>query len=146
MKKLRIAILFWGAGLLATTPAFAVSKEILQLQTQMQIMQDQMTSMQRSFDERMGVMRNLVEQNTDTMNKIAGSIDKLQTAIQKQNTDGAGKVDQVSGQIQSLNDSVDEVKARMAKVSKQLDDLQASQQAVAAQTAQAAQVAVAAQQ
>src|ERR1700730_14382309 len=75
MKKLRIAILFWGAGLVATTPAWGVSKEILQRQTQMQRMQDQMTSMQRSFDERMGVMRNLVEQNTDSMNKIAGSID-----------------------------------------------------------------------
>src|SRR6267378_3387385 len=89
MTKLRIAFLILGAAL-ATTPSFAVSKEILQLQTQMQVMQDQMTSMQRSFDERMGVMRNLVEQNTDTMNKIAGSIDKLQTSIQKQNTDRAG--------------------------------------------------------
>jgi len=137
MTKLRIAFLILGAAL-ATTPSFAVSKEILQLQTQMQVMQDQMTSMQRSFDERMGVMRNLVEQNTDTMNKIAGSIDKLQTSIQKQNTDGAGKVDQVSGQIQSLNDSVDELKARMAKVSKQLDDLQAAQQTAAANSAQSA--------
>jgi tol-pal system protein YbgF len=146
MKKLRIAILFWGAGLVAATPAWGVSKEILQLQTQMQLMQDQMTSMQRSFDERMGVMRNLVEQSTDTMNKIAGSIDKLQTSIQKQTTDGASRVDQFSGQIQSLNDSIDELKARLGKVSKQLDDLQASQQTLAAQTAATAQVAVAAQQ
>ena len=146
MKKLRIAILFWGAGLVATTPAWGVSKEILQLQTQMQLMQDQMTSMQRSFDERMGVMRNLVEQSTDSMNKIAGTIEKLQTSIQKQNTDGASRVDQFSGQIQTLNDSIDELKARLGKVSKQLDDLQASQQTVAAQTATAAQVAVAAQQ
>jgi tol-pal system protein YbgF len=147
MTKNKFAILIIGLAALATsTPAFAVSKEILQLQTQVQLMQDQMTSMQRSFDERMGVMRNLVEQNTDTVNKIAGSIDKLQTAIQKQNADGAGKVDQFSGQIQSLNDSVDELKARMAKVSKQLDDLQATQQTVAAQTAQAAQVVQATQQ
>jgi len=138
MKKIKLAVLVLGATLLATTPAFAVSKEILQLQTQMQMLQDQMTSMQRSFDERMGVMRNLVEQNTDSMNKLAGSIDKLQTSLQKQNTDGAGKVDQVSGQIQSLNDSVDELKARMAKVSKQLDDLQAAQQTIAANSTQSA--------
>src|SRR5450432_3068529 len=138
MKKARIAILFLGASILSSTPAFAISKEILQLQTQMQLMQDQMTSMQRSFDERMGVMRNLVEQNTDTVNKIAASIDKLQTSIQKQNTDGAGKVDQVSGQIQSLNDSIDELKARMGKVSKQLDDLQAAQQTIAANSTQSA--------
>ena len=138
MKKIKIAVLVLGGTLLATTPAFPVSKEILQLQTQMQTLQEQMTSMQRSFDERMGVMRNLVEQNTDSMNKLAGSIDKLQTSLQKQNTDGAGKVDQVSGQIQSLNDSVDELKARMAKVSKQLDDLQAAQQTIAANSTQSA--------
>jgi len=137
MKKIKIAVLVLGSCLL-TAPAWGVSKEILQLQTQMQMLQDQMTSMQRSFDERMGVMRNLVEQNTDSMNKLAGSIDKLQTSLQKQNTDGAGKVDQVSGQIQSLNDSVDELKARMAKVSKQLDDLQAAQQTIAANSTQSA--------
>jgi len=138
MKKIKLAVLVLGSSLLATAPAWGVSKEILQLQTQMQMLQDQMTSMQRSFDERMGVMRNLVEQNTDSMNKLAGSIDKLQTSLQKQNTDGAGKVDQVSGQIQSLNDSVDELKARMAKVSKQLDDLQAAQQTIAANSTQSA--------
>ena len=142
----RIALLALAALLLTAAPAFSVSKEILQLQTQVQVMQEQMTSMQRSFDERMGVMRNLVEQNTDTMNKLAASIDKLQTSLQKQNTDGASRVDQFSGQIQSLNDSIDELKARIAKVTKQLDDLQAGQQTVAAQTAQAAQVAQAQQQ
>jgi len=146
MKKLRIAILVLGSSLLAATPAWGVSKEILQLQGQVQNLQDQMTSMQRSFDERMGVMRNLVEQNTDSMNKIVGAMDKLQTSIQKQNTDGASHVDQFSGQIQSLNDSVDELKARLTKVSKQLDDMQATQQTVAAQTAQAAQVVQATQQ
>lgn len=146
MMKNKFAVLVLGASLLAAAPAWGVSKEILQLQTQVQIMQEQMTSMQRSFDERMGVMRSLVEQNTDAVNKIAGSIDKLQTSVQKQNTDGASRVDQFAGQIQSLNDSIDELKARLGKVSKQLDDLQASQQTLAAQTAQTAQVAQAAQQ
>jgi tol-pal system protein YbgF len=144
MKKIiatrKMAILILGTVLFAaTTPAWGVSKEILQLQTQVQLLQEQMTGMQRSFDERMGVMRNLVEQNTDTMNKIAGSIDKLQISIQKQQNDGATKVDQFSGQIQSLNDSIDELKARLGKVSKQLEDLQATQQTLAAQTAQVAQ-------
>ncbi len=142
ITKRRIATLVLGTAFLATTtPAWCVSKEILQLQTQVQMLQEQMTGMQRSFDERMGVMRNLVEQNTDTMNKLAGSIDKLQTTIQKQQTDGASRTDQFSGQIQSLNDSIDELKARLGKVSKQLEDLQSSQQTLAAQGAQAAQAA-----
>jgi tol-pal system protein YbgF len=145
MTNSRIAIFIFGTALL-TTPAWGVNKETLQLQTQVQVMQEQMTSMQRSFDERMGIMRSMIEQNTDAVSKIAPLLDKLQVAIQKQNTDGASRVDQFSGQIQSLNDSIDELKARLGKVSKQLDDLQASQQTVAAQTAQAAQVAQANQQ
>ena len=142
ITKQWIATFALSAMLLApATPVWAVSKEIVQIQTQIQMLQEQTTNMQRTFDERMGVMRNLVEQNTDTMNKLAASIDKLQTTIQKQQADTGTRGDQFSGQIQSLNDSIDELKARLGKVSKQLEDLQASQQTLAAQTAQSAQAA-----
>jgi tol-pal system protein YbgF len=121
------------------TPAWGVSREIVQLQTQVQALQDQMTHMQQSFDERMGVMKNLVEQSTDSMNKVAASVTDLQGSLQKQQTDSGAHVDQISGQIQSLNDTLDELKARLAKVSKQLEDMQASQQNVAAQQSQQSQ-------
>jgi tol-pal system protein YbgF len=118
---------------LATPSAWGVSREIVQLQTQVQALQDQMTHMQQSFDERMGVMKNLVEQSTDSMNKVAASVTDLQGSLQKQQTDSGAHVDQISGQIQSLNDTLDELKARLAKLSKQLEDMQAAQQNVAAQ-------------
>ena len=80
--------------------------------------------MQRSFDERMGVMNNLVERDTDAVNRAAAAINALQSTLQKQQGDSASHVDQLSGQIQTLNDSLDELKARLAKVSKQLEDMQ----------------------
>ena len=58
------------------------------------------------------------------------------STLQKQQGDSSAHVDQLSGQIQSLNDTLDELKARLAKVSKQLEDMQSSQQSQAAQTAQ----------
>ncbi|MGB7133081.1 MAG: tetratricopeptide repeat protein [Candidatus Sulfotelmatobacter sp.] len=129
MKIKRISLIF---ALLATLwlgviPAFGVSKEMVQLQTQVQQLQEQMTAMQRSFDERMGVMNNLVQQDADAANKVGAAITALQTAIQKQQTDSGSRVDQVSGQIQALNDSLDELKARLAAVSKQLNDIQSAQ-------------------
>jgi tol-pal system protein YbgF len=127
-------LLLWLA-----TPALGVSREIVQLQTQVQALQDQMTHMQQSFDERMGVMKNLVEQSTDSMNKVAASVTDLQGSLQKQQTDSGSHVDQISGQIQALNDTLDELKARLAKVSKQLEDMQAAQQNVAAQQSQQTQ-------
>ncbi len=110
------------------TPAFAVSKEIIQLQTQVQDLADRMAHMQQSFDERMGVMRSLVEQSTDNVNKLSESMQTMQKSLQQQSTDSQAKIDQVSGQIQTLNDSIDELKARLAKTSKQLDDIQNQQQ------------------
>jgi tol-pal system protein YbgF len=109
---------------------------MVQLQTQVQQLQEQMTAMQRSFDERMGVMKNLIEQDTDAINKAVGALNSLQTILQKQQTDAGAKSDQLSGQIQALNDTMDELKARLAKVSKQLEDMQASQQSLAAQQSQ----------
>ena len=127
-----IVTLLW-AGL---TPAWGVSKEIVQLQTQVQALQDQMAQMKQSFDERMGVMQHLVEQSTDNVNKVAASIANLQNTLQKQQADQGSHVDQLSGQIQALNDTLDELKARLAKVSKQLEDMQSAQQSLAAQQAQ----------
>jgi tol-pal system protein YbgF len=124
--------------LLSTLPAFGASKEIIQLQTQVQQLQEQMSAMKQSFDERMGVMKNLIEQNTDAANKTTAAITALQSTLQKQQGDAAGKVDQLSGQIQALNDTMDELKVRLAKVSKQLEDMQSAQQSLAAQQ-QAAQ-------
>jgi tol-pal system protein YbgF len=117
-------------------PAWGVSKEMVQLQTQVQQLQEQMTAMQRSFDERMGVMNNLVERDADAVNKVAAAVSTLQSTLQKQQGDSASHVDQLSGQIQALNDSLDELKARLAKVSKQLEDMQSSQQSAAATSAQ----------
>src|SRR5512147_1661339 len=84
MKTLRFLfpLLFLVA---ATTPAFPVAKEIIQLQTQVQALQDQMARMQQSFDERMGVMRQLIEGTTDKMNQInAGMTDLQRTQKQQQ--------------------------------------------------------------
>ncbi len=136
------ALLVWCFVLsLGLAPAYGASKEIIQLQAQVDQLQQQMTQMKQSFDERMGVMKNLVEQQTDATNKVAAAIADLQTSINKQAQDRNSQVDQISGQIQALNDTMDELKVRLAKLSKQLEDLQSAQQSLAAQQSQAQQQA-----
>ena len=128
--------------LLATfTPASGANRDIVQLQTQVDQLQQAMTQMKQSFDERMGVMKSMMEQNTAIANKVSAAIDNLQSSLNRQQTDRAAQVDQISGQIQSLNDTMDELKVRLAKVSKQLEDMQAAQQSMAAQQTQAQQQA-----
>jgi tol-pal system protein YbgF len=135
----RFSFVLFFTLLLALAPAFGASKEIIQLQTQVDQLQLQMTQMKQSFDERMGVMKNLLEKNTDAANKVSAAIDNLQTSLNKQQSDRAAQVDQISGQIQALNDTMDELKVRLAKLSKQFEDMQAAQQSMAAQQAQVQQ-------
>ena len=128
----RILFVILAAGLVGTTPVWAVNRELVELQTQVQQLSDQLARLQQSTDERFGAMRGLLEQNTDTINRVANSLDAISHSLQTSTADQGGKVDQVSAQVQSLHDSVDELKARMAKVSKQLDDMQAALQNVQA--------------
>src|SRR5580704_6173141 len=67
MKSNRIfsALALSAAFMLTTfTPAFAVNRDIVQLQTQVDQLQQAMTQMKQSFDERMGVMKSMMEQNS----------------------------------------------------------------------------------
>ena len=145
MKSNRISVAFvlLGSffGILATVPAYGSNKDIIELQTEVTQLQQQMTQMKQSFDERMGVMKNLLEQNTDVINKASAAVASLQASIDRQQQDRAGQGDQLSGQIQSLNDTMDELKVRLTKLSKQLEDLQTAQQSMAAQQTQAQQQA-----
>ena len=134
MKTHRVSA-FVGLFLMLWTsvaPAFGANKDMVQLQTQVQQLQEQMTAMKSSFDERMGVMKNLVEKDTDAVNKVAAALSTLQQTMQTQQQGEGSKSDQLSGQIQALNDTMDEIKVRLAKVTKQLEDMQAQQQSFAA--------------
>ena len=136
-----LSVVVLAALFLQVAPAWGASKEMIQLQTSVDDLKAQMTQMTQSFNERMGIMKNLLDQNTDSMNKTAAAITSLQSMLQKQQSDSGTHVDQLSGQIQALNDTLDELKVRLGKVSKQLEDMQAAQQSLAAQQAQQQQQA-----
>jgi tol-pal system protein YbgF len=131
MKKQSFTLLF-ALLLVMCAGSSAVAQntksQLIQIQTQLQIMQDNIARMQQSFDERMGVMKDLLTQQIDNVNKMGVTVQNLQKTLGQQTTDAGTKVDQISGQVQALHDAVDELKARLAKVSKQLDDIQTAQQ------------------
>jgi tol-pal system protein YbgF len=105
---------------------------MVQLQTQIQQLQDAVARLQQSNDERMGVMKDLIQQSADSINKMGLTVDALHKQLQTQQEAQGGKVDQLSGQIQSLNDSVDEIKARLGSLQKLMQDVQGQQQSMSA--------------
>ena len=109
----------------SAAPAHAVSKEIVQLQTQVQQLLDMVQRLQSTLDSHFAVMQNLATQTADEANQMTAAVNTLQQKLNSQNDASNGKMDTVSGQVQSLNDSVDELKARIAKLDKSVQDLQA---------------------
>ncbi|HYK37770.1 tetratricopeptide repeat protein [Alloacidobacterium sp.] len=122
-------------ALLCPVPsAHAASKEMIQLQTQVQTLQDMLQRLQQTNDQRQAVMQHLIEQTADNVNRMSQSIDSMQQAMQTQSAN-TGKVDQLSGQMQSMNDSIDELKSRVSNLNKTLQDIQAQLQNVNTQQA-----------
>jgi ABC-type transporter Mla subunit MlaD len=115
-----LAVLWFAAP----RPAHAVSKEIIELQTQVQQLLDMMQRLQSTMDTKFGVLQNLSQQTADQANQMNAAVKTLEQRLNQQNDAANAKMDTVSGQVQSLNDSVDELKSRIAKLDKTIQEMQ----------------------
>ncbi|MGO9316538.1 MAG: tetratricopeptide repeat protein [Terracidiphilus sp.] len=113
-----------------SAPARAASKEIIELQTQVQQLLDMVQRLQTTMDTRFAVLQHLAEQTADNASQMSATVNTLQQKIAAQSDTAGGKLDAVSGQMQSLNDSVDELKSHIAKLDKTIQDMQAQLQNV----------------
>jgi tol-pal system protein YbgF len=130
MRKRIGLVLLVGLVLFAAAPAYAVNKDLVQMQSQIQDLQSAVARLQQSNDERMGVLRDLVQQNVDTVNKMSVVLSGLQQQLRTQQDTTNGKIDQVGGQVQSLSDSLDEVKVRLNNLEKAMQSVQNQQQSI----------------
>jgi tol-pal system protein YbgF len=132
-KFIPIAAMFLLTVTALPPRAHAVAKEIIELQTQVSQLQDLITQLKQSNDERMGVLLHIVQQNADSIAKMTSQVTTMQQAMASQNEN-----QQLSGQMQALNDSVDELKTRIGKLDATLQSMQAQLQNVQNQPASGA--------
>jgi TolA-binding protein len=130
----RVVVAAFFAVVLASVPmpAHAASKEIIQLQTQVQQLLDMVQRLQSTMDSRFGILQNLSQQTADQAKQMSAAVNDLQQKLNAQSEAANGKVDTVSGQIQSMNDSFDELKSRIAKLDKTIQDMQGQLQNIQA--------------
>jgi TolA-binding protein len=137
-NKILAGGLFGVVLAMAPAPAHAASKEIIELQTQVQQLLDMVQRLQSTFDSRFSVLQHLAEQTADDANRMTAAVNALQQKVNAQADAVNGKMDTTSGQVQSLNDSVDELKSRVAKLDKSITDMQTQLQNLQAPPAGAA--------
>jgi tol-pal system protein YbgF len=128
-----LGVLLLSAG---AQRAQATDKAVIQLQVQVQQLEDSIARLQQTSDERYALMKNTMDQNADALNRMSATLATMQQQLAA--AQDQGKSDQLSAQVQSVHDSVDEVKARLARLEKQLNDMQAAQQNLQSQPAAAA--------
>jgi tol-pal system protein YbgF len=121
--------------LLCSAPAHAVSKEMVQLQTQVQQLQDALQHLQETQDQQLSVLQHVVSQMSDSLGKISGTVSTLQQQVQAQNESGGGKIEQVSTQMQGINDSVDALRTRIDKLTAEVQAVQSQLQNITTQSA-----------
>ena len=123
MKFVRLAFL---VGLCASL-SFGASKEIVELQRDVAILQDQVRQVQRTLDEKLAQLSLLMQQSQDNSNKASANLqntlnDTLSQQIQPV-TRISGKVDGLADDVHGLRDTVNDLNSRLAKLDAKVTDL-----------------------
>jgi tol-pal system protein YbgF len=113
-----------GGAMLAPQPADAVSRDMIELQQQVaQILQGQQ-DMRSAMDSNNATIKTLVQQSLDSVNKLSAEMSSVQKAVQEVQANTGARIDTMAQQTQGLSDNLQDVQARVGKLSQQLTDAQ----------------------
>lgn len=137
MRKALVSLAIVGGTLtlLAPPPASAVAKEIIQLQRDVALLQQQVRDLQQSVDRNNAVLKTLLEQSLDAVNRMTQTVTGMEQSVQEAQANTNSRVDSLAVQVQSLRDTVDELTARLGQMSQQLAETQSVLQSVDARLA-----------
>jgi tol-pal system protein YbgF len=101
-----------------------VSKEMIELQqTVTQILQAQQ-DLRSTVDGNNAALRTLVQQSLDSVNRLSGEMGAVQKSVQEVQANTGSRIDTMTQQTQGLSDNLQDVQARVGKLSAQLTDMQ----------------------
>jgi len=119
-----------GGALFAPQPAGAVSKEMIELQqTVSQILQAQQ-DLRSTIDGNNAALRTLVQQSLDSVSRLNVEMGSVQKSVQEVQANTGSRIDTMTQQTQGLSDNLQDVQARVAKLSQQLNDMQGLLQSI----------------
>ncbi len=139
MKKVLFlaAVVALVGVLLWSSPAVAQKQRdiLIQVQRDVTTLQQQLRDLQQSVDRNSAVLKTLIEQAVDAVNHMGTVIDGLEQSVQQAQARTNTRVNSLVVQVQSLRDTVDEVGARLGRISQQLAETQGVMRSVDARLA-----------
>jgi tol-pal system protein YbgF len=130
---LAVAVLVGGAlggALLAPAPAGGVSKEMIELQQNVQQLLQAQRDMRSAMDTNNATLRTLIQQSLDSVNKVSNEMGALQKTVQESTANSGARLDTMTTQTQGLSDNMQDVQARVAKLAQQMNDMQGLLQSI----------------
>lgn len=129
MRRLVFSLFF-----VALTPAFAVDKTILELSREVALLQDQVKQLQTSQTASFSAIQTLMQQALDAVNRADRDVAVIQSSFQQNGNQLKDQVvgpvvglstrmDQVSGDVRTLQQAVADLTSSMSKMSSQLSDI-----------------------
>lgn len=128
---------------LSSLAAPGANREMIELQRDVAQLQQQITTLQTSLDQRLIAMQVMMQQTLDASNKANASMAAIERTfgdqIKAQSKQVVApvaavgsKIDTMSGDMQTLTEAVKDLTARMAKIQQQLVDVQTAVRTMAA--------------
>jgi len=124
-----------AGSLVGPRPALAVAREIIELQRDVTSILQGQKDMQTQMTQDHTVQKTLIEQSSDSVNKLNTTMSGLQKSVQDVQANSGTRLDTMSTQVQGLSDNLEEIKSRIGKLNQQLVDLQNSVQNIDARLA-----------
>lgn len=122
-------------SLIGPKPALAVAREIIELQRDVTTLLQGQKDLQQQMTQDHTVQKTLIEQSSDTVNKLNNTMASLQKSVQDVQANAGTRLDTMSTQLQGVSDNLEEIKSRIGKLNQQLVDVQNSVQSIDARLA-----------
>ena len=119
-----------AGSLIGPRPAEAVARELIELQRDVTSLLQGQKDLSTQVTQDHTVMKTLVEQSSDNVNKLGATMSSLQKSVQDVQANSGARLDTMSTQVQGLSDNLEEIKSRLGKLNQQLVDLQNSVQSL----------------
>ena len=131
MRFSRVLIVFF-----ALSPfAFGASKEIMELQRDVALLQDQVRTLQSALDQKVAAVQTLTQQTLDSVNRTNTAVAVMENRFndtmkqQQQSLNGpvanvGQKLDQMSEDFRAVRESVLDMNTRMGKLDAKIADLE----------------------
>jgi tol-pal system protein YbgF len=119
-----------AGSLVGPKPALAVAREIIELQRDVTALLAGQKDLQTQMTQDHTVQKTLIEQSSDSVNKLSATMNSLQKSVQDVQANSGTRLDTMSTQVQGLSDNLEEIKSRLGKLNQQLVDLQNSVQSI----------------